>query len=146
MKCPYCGKCSTNVVDTRESSERIRRRRECSDCDRRFTTYETVEKYDIQVTKRSGDIMEFDEEKIRDGIEKAAEKTPLEEDDIESTVEDVKRQVMDRKEVTTEEIGELVKQELKRRNEVAYIRFASVYDSFENAESFQEEVEALQEK
>lgn len=145
MRCPYCGKDGTNVVDTRESSEKVRRRRECGECERRFTTYETVEKYDIQVTKRNGETQEFDEEKIRSGIQRAAEKTPLTEEELEDTVEDVKRQVMDEKEVTAEEIGELVKQELKKRDEVAYIRFASVYDSFQNAESFQKEVEALQE-
>jgi len=144
MKCPYCGQDSTNVVDTRESSERVRRRRECGECERRFTTYETVEKYDIEVSKRGGEVEEFDEEKIRSGIERAAEKTSMEEEEIESAVEDVKRKVMDEKQVEAEEIGEIVKQELKKRDEVAYIRFASVYDSFENAESFQKEVEALQ--
>jgi transcriptional repressor NrdR len=145
MKCPYCEACSTNVVDTRESKERVRRRRECSECERRFTTYETVEKYDIKVIKQSGDREDFREEKIRSGIEKAAEKTQLSEDGIEEAVEEVKKNVIGMKEIEAKEIGEFVKEALKKRDEVAYIRFASVYDSFENAESFQEEVEALQE-
>ncbi|MFB6147753.1 MAG: transcriptional regulator NrdR [Candidatus Nanohaloarchaea archaeon] len=145
MKCPYCGECSTNVVDTRESQERVRRRRECSSCERRFTTYETVEKYDIRVVKQDGEEEDFREEKIREGIEKAAEKTELDEKGIEEVVEEVKKKVIDRKKIEASEIGEYVKDALKKRDEVAYIRFASVYDSFENAESFQEEVEALQE-
>lgn len=145
MKCPYCEACSTNVVDTRESKERVRRRRECSECERRFTTYETVEKYDIKVIKQNGSREDFREEKIRSGIEKAAEKTQLSEDGIEEAVEEVKKNVIGMKEIEAKEIGEFVKEALKKRDEVAYIRFASVYDSFENAESFQEEVEALQE-
>lgn len=144
MKCPYCSECSTNVVDTREAREKVRRRRECSSCERRFTTYETVEKYDIKVEKQSGEAEDFDEEKIRKGIEKAAEKTQLDEEQIEAAVEEVTTRVMDRKKIEAEEIGKFVKEALKKRDEVAYIRFASVYESFENAESFQKEVEALQ--
>lgn len=146
MKCPYCDKDSTHVVDTRESQEKIRRRRECPGCERRFTTYETVEKFDINVVKRGGETQEFREEKVRGGIERAAEKTPVTQDEVDEMVENVKKQVLQEEEISTEEIGELVKTELKKHNEVAYIRFASVYDSFENAESFQKEVEALQEK
>lgn len=145
MKCPYCEACSTNVVDTRESRERVRRRRECSECDRRFTTYETVEKYDIRVVKQDGSEEDFREEKIRSGIEKAAEKTQMDEEGMEAAVEEVKKNVIGRKKIEAEEIGEFVKEALKKRDEVAYIRFASVYDSFENAESFQKEVKALQE-
>lgn len=144
MKCPYCDNGSTSVVDTRESSEKVRRRRECPECDRRFTTYETVEKYDIRVVKRSGDAEDFREEKVRSGILKATEKTSIKEDEVDEMVENVKNQVRDRKEVSTERIGELVKQQLQSRDEVAYIRFASVCDSFDDAEKFQEEVEALQ--
>ncbi len=144
MKCPYCEHGSTGVVDTRESREKVRRRRECPECERRFTTYETVEKFDIKVLKRSGDVKDFEEEKIRSGIERAVEKTSITGEEVNEMVESVKKQVLSREEVTTEEIGELVKQELQKRDEVAYIRFASVYDSFENAESFQKEVEALQ--
>lgn len=146
MKCPYCDYKTTKVVDTRESSDKVRRRRECCDCDRRFTTYETAEKLDIKVIKEDGDVKEnFDEEKIRSGIQRASEKTGLTEEEADQIVEDVKKQVRKHEEIQSEEIGELVMEELKKHDEVAYIRFASVYQSFEDAESFQEEVESLQE-
>lgn len=145
MQCPYCDHDSTRVIDTRESSEKVRRRRECADCERRFTTYETAQKLDIQVEKRDGSVEDFNEEKIRTGVSKAIKKTSVKEDEIEGVVEAVKKQVRAEKEVSVEEIGEAVKDELKKRDEVAYIRFASVCDSYEDAESFREEVEALQE-
>lgn len=142
MKCPYCTNNATTVVDTRESRERVRRRRECKKCGRRFTTYETVEKYDVKVVKRSGEEENFDEEKIREGIIKAAGNR-IDEEKVENTVESIKRKILEKQEITAEKIGELVKEELKQLDEVSYIRFASVYDSFENAKSFQEEIEAL---
>lgn len=143
MQCPYCDHNSTKVVDTRESSEKVRRRRECLECERRFTTYETAERLDIKVKKKGGKVEEFDENKIREGVSKAIKKTSIDEDEIECILEDVKKAVRGEKEIKAEEIGEAVKQALKERDEVAYIRFASVYDSFEDVESFREEVEAL---
>ncbi len=145
MKCPYCDHESTKVVDSRDSRERIRRRRECRECGRRFTTYETTEKLDIEVVKRSGEVEEFDEEKIRSGIERAVQKTSIGKEEVDKVVESVKKKLRGSAEVSTEEIGETVKEELKKLDEVAYIRFASVYDSFENAESFEKEVKQLQE-
>ncbi len=144
MRCPYCDNDTTKVIDSRDSSEKIRRRRECNECERRFTTYETWEKFDVRVTKRDGEVEDFCEEKIRAGIERAAEKTSLTQEEVDDAVENVKKSVIEKQEVTTEEVGEKVLEELKKRDEVAYIRFASVYDSFENAESFQKEIEALQ--
>lgn len=144
MKCPYCENGKTNVVDTRESSNRIRRRRECQECERRFTTYETVEKLDVTVVKGDGTEEEFDEAKIREGIEKAAEKTGMTSEEIDNVVEEVKNEAGRRKEVESSFIGKHVMEKLKEKDEVAYIRFASVYQSFEDAESFQEEVESLQ--
>jgi len=144
MKCIYCDNGSTKVVDTRESSDKIRRRRECKDCGRRFTTYETAEELEIKVTKRDGEDEKFTEEKIRSGVERAAKKTSLDEDQIEEVVEAVKNKVKGKKEIKASEIGEIVKNELKKRDKVAYIRFASVYDSFDDVESFEEEVKALQ--
>ncbi|MFB6203859.1 MAG: transcriptional regulator NrdR [Candidatus Nanohaloarchaea archaeon] len=144
MKCIYCDEGATKVVDTREDCERIRRRRECKECGRRFTTYETAEKLDIKVIKRDGTEQKFDEEKIRKGVERAANKTPLTDEQVEEIVENVKNEVRGSREVHAEDIGEKVKEELRKRNEVAYIRFASVYDSFENAESFKKEVQSLQ--
>jgi len=144
MQCAYCDSDKTKVIDTRETSEKVRRRRECSGCGRRFTTYETAEKFDITVTKHKGENEEFSEDKIRKGVSKSAEKTSLDEDDVEEVVEEVKKEVRGKKEVSTKEIGDAVKKSLKKRDEVAYIRFASVYDSFDDAESFLKEAESLQ--
>ncbi len=143
MKCIYCEGGDTKVVDTRESSESVRRRRECKSCGRRFTTYETAEDLEITVTKRSGESEQFNAEKIRGGVERAAKKTSLSDDQIEEVVEAVKNRVRGEKSVEASKIGEIVKDELKKRDKVAYIRFASVYDSFDDVESFEEEVEAL---
>lgn len=143
MKCPYCENETTRVVDSREASEKVRRRRECVECDRRFTTYETAEKLDIQVVKRDGTKEAFDEDKIRKGIQRAVGKTAVTEEEVEEAVEKVKRKVMHKKELTAEEIGKAVKEELRELDEVAYIRFASVYESFDDAESFREEIERL---
>ncbi|MFP4038792.1 MAG: transcriptional regulator NrdR [Candidatus Nanohaloarchaea archaeon] len=145
MKCIYCEEGDTKVVDTRESDERVRRRRECKNCGERFTTYEEVESLEIKVEKTGGRIEAFDEDKIRSGLEKAVKKTPVGDDEVDEIVEKVKSKVKGRKKVDSREIGRIVKEELKSRNEVAYIRFASVYDSFEDLESLQEEVEALKE-
>jgi len=144
MRCPYCDNNCTRVVDTREAADKVRRRRECSDCDRRFTTYETAERLDIKVVKRDGEREEFDEEKIRGGVERAASKTDLEESDVEEIIDEVKKAVRGQTEIEAEEIGDSVKEELKKRDEVAYVRFASVYDSFDSAENFKEEVEDLE--
>lgn len=145
MKCIYCGHDKLKVIDTRDSSEKIRRRRECKDCGRRFTTYETPESLDITVTKRDGEDEEFDEEKIREGVRNASKNTDMEDDRIEEIVEEVKNKVRGKKEVSAQKIGDHVLQALKDRNHVAYIRFASVYEKFEDVESFQEEVEQLKE-
>jgi len=145
MKCIYCDEGDTKVVDTRESDARVRRRRECKECGERFTTYEEVESLEIDVKKSDGEIEAFDEDKIRSGLEKAVEKTTVSEQEVEEIIEKVKSQVKGRKKVSAREIGSIIKDELKERNEVAYIRFASVYDSFEDLESLQKEVEALKE-
>lgn len=143
MRCPYCEHDATKVIDSRETKTKVRRRRECEKCERRFTTYETAEKLDMQVVKRDGSAEEFDEEKIRSGITRAVQKTAVTAEEVDEVVEKVKRRVMKKQELCSEEIGDAVKEELKKLDDVAYIRFASVYDSFDDAESFQEEVEAL---
>jgi len=143
MKCVYCDHEKSKVIDTRDSSDKIRRRRECKECGRRFTTYETAESFDITVTKRDGKDEKFSEEKIRNGIQNAAKNTEVTEDEVEEIVEEVKDKIRGKKEVSAEHIGSTVMETLKKRNEVAYIRFASVYESFEDAESFQKEVEQL---
>jgi transcriptional repressor NrdR len=145
MKCPYCENKTTKVVDSRETESKVRRRRECTECERRFTTYETAEKLDIQVIKRDGSREPFKEGKIRDGIERAVQKTAVTSEEVEEVLEDVKSRIMKKQELEAEEIGEAVKEELKKLDEVAYIRFASVYDSFDDVESFQKEVKELKE-
>jgi len=144
MHCIYCEDGKTKVVDSRESEGKVRRRRECSECGERFTTYERAENFDIKVVKEEGRKEDFNEDKIRGGVEKAAKNTTLTEKDVEEVVEAVKNMVRGKNEIRSEEIGNKIKEELSTRDEVAYIRFASVYDSFEDAESFKEEVENLQ--
>lgn len=146
MKCIYCENGKTKVVDSRESEGKIRRRRECAECGERFTTYERAEDFDIKVLKEDGEVENFDEEKVREGVEKAAKSTSLTENDVEEVVESVKNMVRGQNEVDTKEIGNRIKEELSTRNEVAYIRFASVYDNFQDAESFKKAVESLKSK
>ncbi len=143
MKCIYCGDDESRVIDTRDSDRKIRRRRECKSCGRRFTTYETAETLDITVTKRDGEDEAFKEEKVRKGIRNASKNTKVTDDEIEEMVEEVKNAIRGEKQVSAEDIGRLVLEALKKRNEVAYIRFASVYESFDDVESFQKEVEQL---
>jgi len=146
MRCIYCGDGKTKVVDSRESEGRIRRRRECTECSERFTTYERAEDLDIQVVKENGKTEKFNEDKVRNGVQKAAKKTSLDQEDVEEIVESVKNQVREQNQVQTQDIGNKIKEELSTRDEVAYIRFASVYESYEDIESFQEEVEQLKKK
>ncbi|WP_347720236.1 transcriptional regulator NrdR [Candidatus Nanohalovita haloferacivicina] len=145
MKCIYCDESSTRVVDTRESEDKVRRRRECKDCGRRFTTYETAEKLDLTVVKRDKEDEKFQEEKVREGVEIAANKTSITDEEVEEIVENVKSMLRGRKKIEAEKIGKKVKEELQKRDEVAYIRFTSVYDSFDDVESFKKEIEALKE-
>lgn len=146
MQCPYCDNESSKVVDTRETTQKVRRRRECSGCERRFTTYETAEKLDIKVIKSDGTEEDFDENKIIQGVTRATEKTSVSESEVEEIVDEVKKEIRGKTEIKSKEIGEAVKEALKKRNEVAYMRFASVYDSFDDAESFLKEAEQLQKK
>jgi len=144
MHCPYCDSQSSKVIDSRDTGGNVRRRRECSECERRFTTYETAEKLDIKIIKSDGTEEQFDENKIIEGVTRAAEKTSLTDSEIEEVVDEAKKSVRGEKEIRSKEIGEAVKKSLKKRDEVAYMRFASVYDSFDDVESFKEEAEALQ--
>ena len=145
MKCIYCDDGRTRVVDTRELESKVRRRRECKNCGERFTTYETVQSLDTKVEKSDGELEKFDEDKIRSGLEKAVKKTPVDTDQVDEIIESVKDEVKNKKKVSSKKIGLIIKEELKERNEVAYIRFASVYDSFEDLESLQKELESLKE-
>ena len=150
MKCHYCNHEETQVIDTRdtESLEATRRRRECSKCNKRFTTYERVEEADIIVVKKDGRRERFQRQKVLNGILEACEKrqTPLEK--IEKLVDEVESDLRKRDsvEVDSKVIGELVMKRLKALDKVAYIRFASVYREFEDLERFGEELEKLQKK
>jgi len=148
MHCPHCDDSSTRVIDTRETGENeIRRRRECGGCGKRFTTYERIESPSLRVVKEGGDTERFDRSKVQEGVEHACNKRPVSDEQIDDLIDQVESAI--RKEhtdtVSSKEVGETVASRLKDLDEVAYIRFASVYRSFEDAESFQDELEQLQE-
>ena len=147
MKCMYCGCIESKVIDSRATDENtmIRRRRECVNCGRRFTTYETVETTPVLVIKSGGNREMFDPSKIKSGIIKACEKRPVPMFKIDNLVEDIQKQVYNSldQEVTSKEIGEMVMNGLKEIDEVAYVRFASVYRSFKDISTFMRELEKL---
>ena len=147
MKCRYCSCLESRVVDSRptEDGTAIRRRRECICCGKRFTTYEKIEEIPIMVVKRDGTRQEFNGEKILSGILRACEKRPVSISDMNKLVDDVTREVYNslEQEVTTIRIGELVMQHLRELDEVAYVRFASVYRSFKDINTFMQELKNL---
>ena len=147
MKCRYCASTESKVIDSRptEDGSAIRRRRECINCGKRFTTYEKIEEIPIMVVKRDGRREPFDSEKIRVGIRKACEKRPIAADVQDKLVEDVTREVFNTlaSEVTTRDIGEIVMKRLKDVDEVAYVRFASVYREFKDTQTFMKELQRL---
>ncbi len=140
MKCIYCGYTESKVIDSRATDDytKIRRRRECLGCGRRFTTYEVVEMTPILVVKNDGTRQQFDRSKIEAGVIKACEKRPVSASDIENLVSSVEKQVVNmmEQEVESSKIGELVMAKLKELDEVAYIRFASVYRQFGDLTTF----------
>ena len=150
MKCLACGHIDTRVIDSRTTKEAnsIRRRRECESCGHRFTTYERPEVSWPLIVKKDGRRGNYDREKIRAGIQRALEKRPVSADDQEALVDRIERFVRDsvEKEISTEAIGEMVMEELRDIDAVAYVRFASVYRSFEALEDFHEEIQKLSEK
>lgn len=147
MKCPFCGDTESKVVDSRPTDEGtvIRRRRECTRCSKRFTTYEKIENVPILVIKKDGRREAFDSNKILTGLVKACEKRPVTMEQLESVVEEIEKHIYNslRKEITSKEIGELVMERLKSLDEVAYVRFASVYRQFKDINTFIEELEKL---
>ncbi len=148
MKCPFCGAPDTRVVDSRLASEstQVRRRRECASCGSRFTTYEAPMLNMPMVIKNDGSRDTFDEQRVRTGMMRALEKRPVPAERIEDAMAHIKRQLaaMDAREVPSRQIGELVMRELKALDHVAYIRFASVYLSFEDIKSFEELIRRLE--
>jgi len=147
MKCIYCGCVESKVIDSRSNEDRtmIRRRRECINCGKRFTTYETVETSHVLVVKSNGTRQAFDVSKIKNGIVKACEKRPVPMYKIDKLVEDIQKRVynsMDQ-EITSKQIGEMVMEGLSQIDEVAYVRFASVYRQFKDVSTFLQELEKL---
>ena len=144
MKCPYCGFEESKVIDSRptDEGERIRRRRECLNCQKRFTTYEIIESLPIIVIKKDKTREQFSREKLLNGLVRACEKRPVSLDTIEKIVDDIEATIsnsLDR-EVSTRKIGELIMEKLKNVDEVAYVRFASVYRQFSDVNTFFEEL------
>jgi len=147
MKCPFCKGNDTQVVDTRESDEgdRIRRRRRCLSCDKRFTTYEAVELRMPQVVKQNGMRSEFDAEKLRTSFKRALHKRPVSTELVDTAIDRVIQKIfaLGEREVGSRQIGEMVMKELLKLDKVAYIRFASVYKSFQDVGDFAEAVKAV---
>ena len=147
MKCPYCGEADDRVVDSRESrgASTIRRRRECGVCGRRFTTYEEVEDIQYLVVKQDGSRQEFDRRKILDGLRKACEKRPVPAKRLDEIVEEIETTLHETedREISTGQIGEHIMRALSETDQVAYVRFASVYRKFEDIDAFMEELNAL---
>ena len=144
MKCPFCSFNETKVLETREDENSVKRRRECSKCGKRFTTYERAE-FDIIVKKKDNVRESFDRKKLLSGIMKALEKRPVSANKIEKLVDSIEDEIrkLGTKEIESTIIGEIVMDKLKKIDKVAYIRFASVYRSFEDIDSFKEEIESL---
>lgn len=149
MKCIYCGCEDSKVIDSRSADEgrTIRRRRECVQCGKRFTTYETIEDTPVLVVKASGMRQAYDPQKIKNGIIKSCEKRPVPLNVIDDMVSTITKQIYNsmEQEISSKKIGEMVMDQLKKVDEVAYVRYASVYRSFKDIPSFMEELKKLME-
>jgi transcriptional repressor NrdR len=159
MVCPYCNHSETKVIDSRDTNDgkAIRRRRECEKCQARFSTYEEVEIMRLSVLKKDGRKEEYDKKKIDSGIRKSLEKRPVSEEKINKIIGDIEYEIQSKEsarhasqgdaggscEITSKEIGKIVLEKLKETDDVAYLRFASVYKSFGSAESFRKEADKI---
>ncbi len=150
MKCPYCGFAESKVIDSRPTDEgsRIRRRRECLACTRRFTTYEIVESLPIVVVKKDKSREVFDRDKLFNGMLRACQKRPVSLEVLERAVGDIEAQLQNSldREVPAKQIGEYAMEKLREIDEVAYVRFASVYRQFKDVQSFKDEISRLMDK
>lgn len=148
MKCPECGYEDSKVIDSRSAENKIRRRRECLSCKCRFTTYEMVETIPLMVVKKDNTIEPFDRDKLINRLARATVKRPVQIEDLEKMVEDIVQELKNqfRREVSSDEIGELVLRRLKDIDKVAYIRFASVYRDFNDIDSFVRIISELNEE
>jgi transcriptional repressor NrdR len=145
LNCPYCGDTEFKVTDKRSSPEGIRRRRECLKCKKRFTTYERIEKADLYVIKKDGRRERFDGKKLSAGINRAFEKRPVAKEKIDKMINEIEEQLrkIGKKEIKSSMIGELVMKKIKKLDNVAYIRFASVYHEFKDINDFKKELRGL---
>ncbi len=147
MRCPFCDHAESKVIDSRESKNGlcIRRRRECLECEKRFTTYEKIEEIPYMVIKKDGKRQRFDSQKLLQGLLKACEKRPVPVSKLEEIVDEIEANLQDRadKEIAASEIGRLVMEKLKVLDKVAYVRFASVYREFKDVLEFKKELEVL---
>jgi transcriptional repressor NrdR len=148
MRCPFCGTDDTKVIDSRLANEgyMVRRRRECQSCAERFTTFESAELVMPRVVKNDGRREPFDEDKLRGGMQVALEKRPVKTEDVDAAVNHIKRHLIElgEREIPSRTIGELVMNELRRLDQVAFVRFASVYRSFEDVQAFREALDRLE--
>lgn len=147
MRCPFCGSEDTKVVDSRTFSDvSIKRRRECNSCEKRFTTYERIEELPIYVVKKNNSREKFNKDKLRKGLERATNKRDVSREDLENFINEVEKHIQNslKSEITTKELGELVLNKLRNLDEVAYVRFASVYKEFTDVKSFIDLVEAME--
>ena len=147
MKCPFCGFADSKVIDSRPADDgtTIRRRRECLDCQKRFTTYEVMERMPLVVIKRDGSRQSFDKVKLINGMIRACEKRPISMAEIDGIADDIEQELRGalESEVRSDKIGEMVMERLKNLDEVAYVRFASVYRSFKDINTFMDELTKL---
>ncbi len=148
MKCPYCLYSESKVIDSRpaDDGQRIRRRRECMKCAKRFTTYEIIETQPVIIIKRDKSRQVFDRNKLLSGMLRACEKRPVSLDALENAIDEIESQLQNslEREVTSVEIGEMALSKLKDIDEIAYVRFASVYRDFKDIQSFMDELKTLQ--
>ena len=150
MKCPFCGDDNTRVIDSRpaDDNEAIRRRRQCDECGKRFTTYEKVETIPLIVIKKDNTRQQYDRSKIESGILQACHKLPISTNDIQKMIDEIETELfnLEDKEVPTSVIGEIVMKKLKELHEVAYVRFASIYREFKDVNTFMDEIKKILEK
>ncbi len=150
MKCPYCGDDNTRVIDSRpaDDNEAIRRRRQCDECGKRFTTYEKVETIPLIVIKKDKNRESYDRSKIESGVVKSCHKRPVSVNQIETCVDEIENRIfnLELKEIESSKIGEIVMDEIVKLDQVAYVRFASVYREFKDVNTFMEELKKLLDK
>ncbi|MBQ6360842.1 MAG: transcriptional repressor NrdR [Lachnospiraceae bacterium] len=142
MKCPYCGDADTRVIDSRPAENSIRRRRQCAACGKRFTTYEKVETIPMMIVKKDSTRELYDRSKIEAGLVRACHKRPISANEITEVVDRIENEIMQRdsREIPSTEVGELVMKHLRQLDDVAYVRFASVYREFKDVDTFLEEI------